>query len=130
MLKTNSKQVKESVRKYLIENVNELLEEREIETDKPFHAYMDIIEKEKFYQKYNTQFDMFKDWLQGLGGFGDDIYYHSSKKGFSGGKCQDILQDWLKQTDIEVKRYSNTESENLMTILCYREFIYLMNKED
>jgi GrpB-like predicted nucleotidyltransferase (UPF0157 family) len=72
---------------------------------------------------------MFEDWLQGRGGFGDDIYYHASKRGFQGGKCQDILQDWLQQTDEEVKKYESQESEKLMVRLCWREFEYMMNKE-
>ena len=129
MLKTNSKAVKEAVRAYLIENVSEMMQERDIVTDKPFHAYLDIINHEKFYQDYKCNFDMFVDWLQGLGGFGADIYYHGSKRGFLGGLCQDILQDWLMQTDEEVKKYSGTQSENLMVMLCWREFEYLMKKE-
>lgn len=129
MRRTNSKEVKQAIRKYLQENVVALLEEREIETEKPFTAYFGIIKEEKKYIKYRTQFEMFKDWLQGLGGFGDDIYYHSSKRGFVGGKCQDILQDWLEQTDEEVKRFSCEESENLMCSLCWREFQFLMEKE-
>lgn len=127
--KTNSKEVKHAVREYLKENVNVLLEEREIETEKPFTAYFNIINNEKQYQKYNNDFEMFKDWLQGLGGFGDDIYYFPSKKGFEGGKCQDILQDWLQQTNEEVKKYTQSQSEELMLYLCWREFQYMMNKE-
>ena len=127
--KTNSKEVKQAVREYLKENVNALLEEREIETEKPFTAYFSIINNEKQYQKYNNDFEMFKDWLQGLGGFGDDIYYFSSKKGFEGGKCQDILQDWLQQTDEEAKKYTQSQSEELMLYLCWREFQYMIKKE-
>lgn len=129
MRKTNSKEVKQAVRNYLIENVKEMIEEREIETDKPFTQYFKIINSEKFYQEYENNFEMFKDWLQGLGGFGDDIYYNPSKRGYSGGKCQDILQDWLEQTKEEVEKYSNKKSEELMVYLCWREFEYLMKKE-
>lgn len=129
MRKTNSKEVKQAIRKYLHENVVALLEEREIETEKPFTAYFGIIKEEKKYIKYRTRFEMFEDWLQGLGGFGDDIYYHCSKRGFDGGKCQDILQDWLEQTPEEVKKYSVQDSENLMVRLCWREFEYMMQKE-
>ncbi len=129
MRKTNSKEVKAAIRAYLLENVMLEIEEREIETDKPFTWYFENIKEEKKYIKYRCNFEMFEDWLQGLGGFGDDIYYHASKRGFQGGKCQDILQDWLQQTDEEVKKYESQESENLMVRLCWREFEYMMNKE-
>lgn len=130
MYRTNGKEVKKAVREYLISEVMTELEEREIITDKPFNAYMDIIRKEKFYQNYTSDYEMFKDWLQGLGGFGADIYYHGSKKGFPGGLCQDILQVWLNQTDAEVRKYNTNDSENLMLYLCYREFDYMRRKED
>jgi len=129
MLKTNCKQVKEAVRAYLMENINEMMEEREIVTDRPVHAYFDIIQAEKFNQRYNSDFDMFVDWLQGLGGFGADIYYHGSRRGFAGGMVQDILQDWLLQSNADVKKYSGTQSEELIVRLCWREFQYLMKKE-
>lgn len=129
MRKTNSKEVKAAVRKYLLENVMLEIEEREVETNKPFTWYFENIKEEKRHIKYRCDFEMFEDWLQGLGGFGDDIYYHASKRGFQGGKCQDILQDWLQQTDEEVKKYESQESENLMVRLCWREFEYMMNKE-
>lgn len=129
MRRTNSKAVKECVRNYLKENVMELLEEREIATEKPYTEYMNICREEKFHQHYKTEFDMFVDWLQGLGGFGADIYYHGSARGFYGGKCQDILQDWLEQTDEEVRQYDSEKSENLMTVLCYRELRNLIEEE-
>lgn len=129
-LRTNCKEVKEAVRKYLTENVMLEIEENEIETEKPFTWYFENIKEEKRHIKYRSNFEMFEDWLRGLGGFGDDIYYHSSKKGFYGGRCQDILQDWLKQTDEEVKKYDARESEDLMLRLCWREFIFLLNKEN
>lgn len=127
--RTNSKQAKQAVRAYLVENVNEMMQEREIETDKPFHAYLDIIKEEKFYRTYPSDFEMFRDWLQGLGGFGADLYYHASKRGFAGGMVQDMLQDWLNQTDAEVRRFSGTDSENLAVCLCYREFMFMYNHE-
>lgn len=132
MRKTNSKAVKECVRNYLKENVTELLEEREIATEKPYTEYMNICREKKFHERqyYKTEFDMFKDWLQGLGGFGADIYYHGSARGFYGGKCQDILQDWLDQTDEEVRKYDSADSEELMARLCYRELSYLIAKEE
>lgn len=128
MRKTNSKEVKQAVRKYLLESINFVLEEREIVTDKPCTAYFQIIKEEKFYQTYRNDFDMFEDFHQGLGGFGDDVYYLSSERNH-GLKCKDFLQDWLEQTNAEVDKYSNEESSKLMINLCWREFQYLMSKE-
>ena len=120
MRKTNSKEVKNEVRAYLSEQVNAELEERGIETGKPFSAYFSIIEEEKHYQKYKSNFDMFKDWLQGLGGFGSDIFLGDSKE---------FLKNWLNQTEEEANKYTTEESERLMVLLCWREFEYLMGKE-
>ena len=129
-LRTNSNKVREAVRNYLVENVMLEIEERKIETKKPFTWYFENIKEEKGRINYSSNFEMFEDWLKGLGGFGDDIYYHSSKRGFNGGRCQDILQDWLMQTDEEVKKYTSRDSEDLMLKLCWREFLYLLNIEN
>lgn len=127
-LKTNCKAVKEAIRGYLLDQVSEMMEERNIVSEHPLREYWNIINEEKFYQKYRCNFDMFKDWLQGLGGFGADIYYTGSSRGFEG-KVQDLLQDWLQQSDDEVKKYKYYQSEELAVRLCWREFNYMLNKE-
>lgn len=128
-LKTNSKEVKQAIRNYLVENVTALLDERGIETDKPFTAYFEIVKTEKSYGKlhYYSDFQMFDDWLRGLGGFGDDIFYTWDNNGFT--RCKNTLASWLHETPEEMDKYSETQSEDLMCKLCWREFCFLMDKE-
>ena len=132
MLRSNSKAVKEKVRAYLKDEVFAFLEERQIAGEKPYTEYMNTIRSEKKYQKYRSDFEMFQDWLQGLGGYamGADIYCHVSERGRFAGKVADILQDWLSETDEEIQKYDTERSENLMLNLCWREFQYLIRKEN
>lgn len=127
MLNTNNKIVKERVRNYLKESINIVLEEREIQTEKPMEAYYNIIQSEKIYQFYNNGFEMFKDFHQGLGGFGSDIYY--SWKDEQNSTARFYLKEWLEETEEESFKYDETECENLMMYLCYREFTYLLKQE-
>lgn len=129
MLRTNSKVVKERIREYLKEQVALMMDEREITTDYPFTKYWGIIKDESPHLWGRDNYKKWKSWLQGLGGFGDDIYYHPSKRGHSGGKVQDILQDWLEETDEEVKKFPYDKSEELKCSLCWREFKDMVLKE-
>lgn len=123
MLKTNSKIVKNRIRKYITESVADFLEEREVETNKPITEFFVIINEEKFHQKYRCEFDMVQDWMQGLGcNIGVDIYAHF-------GTAKNILADWLEETEEEKEKYSETEAENLMMRLIYREMDYMRKQE-
>ena len=123
MLKTNSKIAKDRIRKYITESVADFLEEREVETDKPITELFEIINAEKFYQKYRCEYDMVQDWIQGLGcNIGGDIYTHF-------GTAKNILAVWLEETEEEKEKYSETEAENLMMRLVYREIDYMRKQE-
>lgn len=129
MRKTNNKIVKEKVRNYLKESVAIfLLEDREITTNNPIRTYYDIIQSEKQYQSYKNDFEMFKDFHQGLGGFGSDIYYSWKDEKYS--LARFYLKEWLEETESECFKYSEEECEELMVYLCYREFTYLLNQEE
>ena len=128
MRKTNSKAVKEAVRNYLRECVADTMVEYGIEPENPYIEYLRIMREEMQSSKYRTEFEMFEDWLQGLGGFGADVFYFNSKRGHDG-KVQDILQDWLDQTDEEISKYDYWDSTKLMVKLCWRELNYLAEHE-
>lgn len=123
MLKTNSKIVKNRIRKYIELHVADFLEEREVNTNKPITEFFAIIHEEKLYQKYKCEFDMVQDWMQGLGcSIGCDIYYHH-------GTAKNILANWLEETEEEKEKYSETEAENMMMRLVYREMDYMRKQE-
>ena len=132
MLKTNAKQVTEAVRQYLAEAIiDDLQTNYDIETDKPFTEYKRIMELEKGYlvKRSAPFFVIYKDWLQGLAGYGADIYYHSSRRGFPGGYVQDLLQDWLQETDAEVLQFDASTSEELAAKLTFRVFCKEVERE-
>lgn len=116
MLKTNSKKVIEKVRKYIIDGVDH--EYFELEADPDFNTACKLIlqacQNEKRYCRYNNDFEMFKDWAQGLPtAFNTSYYYNVS--------AVDLLADWLEETDKEKEKFEESAAEERITWLIYRE---------
>lgn len=98
-IRTNSKKAKKRIREYLMDYVTEMMDEREIETETPVTEFMKIMNEEAKYGCVNrnaNEFDRFVYWLQGLAGFGADIYYFSSDAEYGYSKCRKILAVWLE----------------------------------
>lgn len=116
MLKTNSKRVIEKVRKYIINGIDH--EYFGLEADPDFKTACKLIlsacENEKRYIKYNSGFEMFKDWAQGLPSAFDTLYYYNIS-------AVDLLGAWLEESDSEKEKYSESEAEEMITRLIYRE---------
>lgn len=133
MLRTNSKEVKNRVKAYIIENVGAWYEEnaeyfeeqgvKELTALNP-ESFEDMakalqVEFEREYysnpfHKKHIRFDMFISWAQGLplnGTF--DFYYNIEAK--------PIVKAWLEETDAEANRHTEREAERLLTSLIYRE---------
>lgn len=126
MLKTSSKQARENVRKYIIENSADYLIEcaeydgKTIDTNN-FSAVASAI-YECFITEYRPECEArrripenvsFCNYAQGLpcGGL-FNYYLHSA--------VQD-LGDILQETETERNRFSETDAENMLTSLIYRE---------
>lgn len=119
MLRTNSKAVNEKIKSYILENVdidyiNEFFKVDENDYTEICGCILQICEKEKFYQRYKSRFDMFKDWCQGLPSALNTLYYYNVS-------AVDLLGDILEQTEEERSKYSESDAEELMTKLLYRE---------
>lgn len=116
MLKTNSKKVIEKVRKYIINGVDH--EYFELEADPDFNTACKLIlsacQNEKRYCRYNNDFEMFKDWAQGLPSAFNTMYYYNVS-------AVDLLGAWLEETESEKAKYSECEAEEMITKLIYRE---------
>ena len=124
MLKTNSKEVKTTIKNFIMDNIEDFFTEREIKTDKPATTLWQIVEEEKFYNddRYKTNYDKLHDWLQGLGcGMGDDIFLSDATE---------LIGNWLKQTEEEKARYTSTQAEELACKLVYRELMSMIRKEE
>lgn len=124
MLKTNSKQARENIRCYIMDNFdgsNYGLEKpttfKEVATiilnvfeiEKPYHDVYMIehkIPKNK----------VFIEWASGLPSILNTCYYYNRS-------AVDDLGGILEQTDKEKNRYTETQSELLLTNLIYSELV-------
>lgn len=116
MLRSNSKKVIEKIRNYIIEGVDH--EYFGLKTDPDFKTACKLVlsacENEKRYIRYNSNFEMFKDWAQGLPSAFNTLYYYNVS-------AVNILGAWLEETESEKTKYSETEAEEKITWLLYRE---------
>ena len=122
MLRTNSKKAIENIRSYIMKNfdcsnynVTEYGFAKEPETfPEVARCILSVCKSEKRYQTYNREFDMFKDWCQGLPGILDTCYYYNRS-------AVDDLAKILEETPEEAKRFTGEQAEEKLTYLIYRE---------
>lgn len=111
MLKTNSKIVKERVRSYILDIIEDegtvgSINERFIE------------EAKHDFRKLGVN-GAFQHWLSGLALPIDYIDY----------EVLQVVKGWLDQTDEEASKYSNYDTWELFLHLITREFGYLLKKQ-
>ena len=116
MLRSTNKAVINKIRQYIIDGVDH--EYFELEADPDFNTACKLIlqacQNEKRYCRYNNDFEMFKDWAQGLPtAFNTSYYYNVS--------AVDLLADWLEETDKEKEKFEESAAEEKITWLIYRE---------
>lgn len=129
MLKTNSKKAIENIRKYIIDNFNgyedkeseQLKMDVESDSESNFPTLARYILDKFYWEKvhYNARnnmsnFQLFEEWAQGLPSvISCDYYYFPT--------AVNDLGDILEETDEERNKYTETQAENLLTKLIYRE---------
>ena len=116
MLRSTNKKVLEKIRDYIINGVDH--EYFELEADPDYKTACKLIlqacQNEKRYCRYNSDYEMFKDWAQGLPtAFNTSYYYNVS--------AVDLLADWLEETDKEKEKFEESAAEEKITWLMYRE---------
>ncbi len=116
MLRSNSKKVIEKVRSYIIKGVDH--EYFGLEADPDFNTACKLVltacENEKRYNRSRSGFDTFRDWAQGLPTALNTCYYYNVS-------AIDLLADWLEETESEKSKYNESEAEEMITRLVYRE---------
>jgi hypothetical protein len=122
MLKTNSKKARENIQLYIIENFTP--ESYTDENIQGFESISTFILKTFRSEKYSCKEDFkyyhdneqtaFVDWCQGLPSLLDTCYYYNRS-------AANDLAVILEETEEEKNRYTESESEKLLTILIYRE---------
>ena len=120
MIKTSSKQAKENIKNYIIENFT-----AESYTDTPptdWHGIAkfiyDCFRAQKWacvndYRYYgNSEFSAFYDWCAGLPSVLDTCYFYNRS-------AIEDLGNILEQTEEERYKYEEYEAERLLTLLIY-----------
>ncbi len=116
MLRSTNKKVLDKIREYIINGVDH--EYFGLETDPDYKTACKLIlsacQNEKRYCRYRSEYEMFKDWAQGLPtAFNTGYYYNTS--------AVDLLANWLEETDSEKAKFKECEAEEKITWLLYRE---------
>jgi len=122
MLKTNTKKARANIRAYIIDNYTpdsygfpettdfHTIAANILETfrnEKPYSA--DYIRKH-----HAPELEIFKTWCAGLPSIIDTCYYYNRS-------AVDDLGAILEETDEEKSKYNESDAENLLTYLIYRE---------
>ena len=115
MLKTNSKQAITNIRAYIMESWNIEPEEQGRTWEETKQAIQKAFEIEKYssaYERQQTRQQAFTDWLQGLPRALGDYMLNTAIM---------ILGSILEETPEEANRYSQSQAEDKMNYLIYRE---------
>lgn len=116
MLRSNSKKVLEKIRAYIVDGVD--LEYFELTEAPDFPAACKLVltacENEKRYSRSRSGYDTFKDWAQGLPSAFNTMYFYNVS-------AVDLLGAWLEESESEKNKYSESEAEEMITRLLYRE---------
>jgi hypothetical protein len=122
MLKTNSKKARENIQQYIIDHFEpDSYTNENIQGFENVAAFiLNTFRSEKYsrkadYRYYNNNEQLaFVDWCQGLPSLLDTCYCYNRS-------AADDLAVILEETNEEKSRYTEQESESLLTMLIYRE---------
>ena len=116
MLRSNSKAVVAKIHKYIVDEIDPdyfgLAEAPDFPT--ACKLILTACENEKQYSRSRSGFETFRDWAQGLPSAFNTCYYYNVS-------ALDLLADWLEETESEKEKYSESEAEEMITRLIYRE---------
>lgn len=119
MLKSNSKQARENIKQYIVENFTpENYTDEEITGFENIAKFILDVFKSEYYNvtgRY-TQAEAFKNWCSGLPSVCDTCYYYNRS-------AVEDLKKILDETDAEANKYTEQQAEELLTSLIYRELV-------
>jgi len=121
MLRSNSKAVREAVRKWIMENTSfegyDEYENRQMDFNETCKALLAICNREKFYQEYPNERLMLKDWFQGLPSVLDTAEYIYRYNAVN------LLGDIMQETEAEKARFTETQAEDMLNYLIADEIL-------
>lgn len=119
MLRSNSKKALENLRGYILKNTDTSNREeyKEPETFKEAAAIIVDCFYDEYMHGYNlrrNRQECFVDWLSGLPSIFDSCYYYNRS-------AVDDLGAILEETDEEKSKYTESQAEEMLSRLVYRE---------
>lgn len=119
MLKTNSKQAMENIRLYIMEHFDYTGYEEDGVKEPETYAEIckciyDTMMVEKRYTRATNPYETFRDWCQGLPSILDTCYYYNRS-------AVEDLKVILEETAEEASKFTESEAEERLTWLLYRE---------
>ena len=128
MLRTNSKQARENIKKYIIDNFTpeSYTENPPTEWYKIARYILETFRSEKYHTRGDYQyfrwneFTAFADWCAGLPSLLDTCYFYNRS-------AVDDLGEILEQNAAEREKYAESDAEQLLTTLIYNELIRAQN---
>ena len=135
MLRTNSKEVKETIKSYIMNHFEYYIEDNrgqfsgDLERINNVDAtnYTEVCnsiltifwaEKLKYDNRFKagrvSRYDMFQDWVSGLCSALDSDYYYNVS-------AVDLLGEWLEESESEKAKYAERKAEETITRLLWRE---------
>lgn len=116
MLRTNTNKAKANIRKYIVDHFEpyngENLETFEEVADYIKQTFYD--EQIKYDRRKMTTWEFFKDWAEGLPSVLDTCYYCNRS-------AVEDLGDILEETEEERNKYTESQAEEMITRLIFRE---------
>ncbi len=125
-LRTNSKKAIQNVRAYILDNFNpegysafDGMDRADFAAAATMIHFEFIVEKGgdlRFKAGRIGEYELFKDWCAGLPGILDTCYYYNRSA------LKDV-QNILEQSDAEAARFTESQAEELLTSLIFREIV-------
>lgn len=117
MIKSNSKQARDAVRAYIIDNFDPCGyafsgDPEHLPTVAAF--ILNTFEDEMRYSRVKNNQERFTNWCAGLPSVIDASYYYNVS-------AVDLLGEWLQETESEKARYTEEKAESYITYLIYSE---------
>lgn len=127
MLKTNSKVVRQKIRNYIEKQAKDELVFNYGISASELNSFSNIAKNiiacyheetkfDSFVRKHGYTFEIFCDWAQGLPMGGLFLYYYSIS-------AVNLVKGILEETETEASKYTESQAEDLLTRLIYKELI-------
>jgi hypothetical protein len=120
MLRSTSKEFKQAVRKFIVENIGD---EYQADTEKESINNVYAAFKSEYLfpanlRRYGSEFNCFTEWLRGLPSALSVAFTYYEER--------ELMKNWFQQTDAESEKYSDEKVDSNYWYYITREFFALV----